>query len=355
MSTVRVNAEHPYSVEIDYGSLSRLPGLVGQATRVAVIYGEPLAEAALTVSQLVGSENVAVLSIEVPAGEAAKTPEVLVECWRALAEAGFTRADLIIGVGGGATTDLAGFVADSWLRGVPYLSIPTTVLAMVDAAVGGKTGIDLPEGKNLVGAFWAPAAVVVDLEVLDTLPRNEILTGFAEIVKAGFIARPEILEILEADVDAATDPSTPEFRRCIELAIEMKAEVVGKDFREAGLREILNYGHTLAHAIEHAERYRWRHGAAVSIGMVFAAELSRLAGRLSDETVQRHRDILESLSLPTSYPGGRWPTLLATMQRDKKTRSGMLRFIVLDDIARPTIMSAPDDSLLFAAYQEIAD
>jgi len=156
-------------------------------------------------------------------------------------------------------------------------------------------------------------------------------------------------------VDAATDPSTPEFRRCIELAIEMKAEVVGKDFREAGLREILNYGHTLAHAIEHAERYRWRHGAAVSIGMVFAAELSRLAGRLSDETVQRHRDILESLSLPTSYPGGRWPTLLATMQRDKKTRSGMLRFIVLDDIARPTIMSAPDDSLLFAAYQEIAD
>jgi 3-dehydroquinate synthase len=151
------------------------------------------------------------------------------------------------------------------------------------------------------------------------------------------------------------DPTSESFRRCVELAVDMKAKVVGEDFREGGLREILNYGHTLGHAIEHAERYRWRHGAAISVGMVFAAELSRLAGRLPDAVASRHREILETLGLPTSYRAGAWPTLLATMQRDKKARGGMLRFIVLDDLARPSVMQAPDESLLFAAYQEVGE
>jgi len=204
-----------------------------------------------------------------------------------------------------------------------------------------------------VGAFWAPRAVICDLDLLRTLPENEALAGFAEVVKAGFIKYPEILDIVEADPAKAIDVGTPEFRRCIELAIQMKADVVGEDFREAGLREILNYGHTLAHAIEHAERYRWRHGAAVSVGMMYAAELSRLAGRLSDEAVDRHRRVLELLGLPTTYRLGAWQTLLATMQRDKKARGGMLRFILLDDIAKPTVLQAPDESLLFAAYQEV--
>jgi 3-dehydroquinate synthase len=225
---------------------------------------------------------------------------------------------------------------------------------MVDAAVGGKTGVNTAEGKNLVGAFWAPRAVVCDLGLLDSLSRNELVAGFAEVVKAGFIWSPEILEFVEADPDSAVDPHSDAFPRCNELAIRMKAQVVGEDLREAGLREILNYGHTLGHAIEHAERYRWRHGAAISVGMVFAAELSRLAGRLPDAAAQRHRDILSSLGLPTSYRAGAWPQLLATMQRDKKSRGGMLRFIVLDDIARPTVLQAPDESLLFAAYQEVA-
>ncbi len=141
--------------------------------------------------------------------------------------------------------------------------------------------------------------------------------------------------------------------RLVELAIDMKARVVGEDLREAGLREVLNYGHTLGHAIEHAERYRWRHGAAISVGMVFAAELSRLAGRLSDDVAQRHRTVLESLGLPTTYRAGAFQTLKATMQRDKKSRGSMLRFIVLDDLARPTVLQAPDESLLFAAYQEV--
>src|SRR5690606_22551041 len=225
---------------------------------------------------------------------------------------------------------------------------------MVDAAVGGKTGINTAEGKNLVGAFWAPRAVLCDLELLDGLPRNEILAGYAEVVKAGFIAEPEILELVEADAARASDPTTPEFRRAVELAIGMKARVVGEDFTEQGLREILNYGHTLGHAIEHAERYQWRHGAAVAIGMVYAAELARLTGRLPDAVVDRHRRVLDSLDLPTSYPAGRWPTLLATMRRDKKARGAMLRFIVLDDIGRPTVLQGPDESLLFSADQEIA-
>ena len=355
ITTISVASTPGYDITVGNGVIAQLgDALPTGAKKVLIVHTATVGAEAEKLRVALSGER-EVLLAEIPDAETGKRIEVAAFCWQIMGQADFTRNDAVVALGGGAVTDLAGFVAATWLRGVKVVQVPTSVLGMVDAAVGGKTGINTNEGKNLVGAFWAPAAVVVDLEVLDTLPRNEILTGFAEIVKAGFIARPEILEILEADVDAATDPSTPEFRRCIELAIEMKAEVVGKDFREAGLREILNYGHTLAHAIEHAERYRWRHGAAVSIGMVFAAELSRLAGRLSDETVQRHRDILESLSLPTSYPGGRWPTLLATMQRDKKTRSGMLRFIVLDDIARPTIMSAPDDSLLFAAYQEIAD
>lgn len=224
---------------------------------------------------------------------------------------------------------------------------------MVDAAVGGKTGINTAEGKNLVGAFYAPAVVVMDLDLLDTLPRNETLAGFAEIVKCGFVGEPEILEIIEADVDAVTDPTSPQFRRVLELSVGLKARVVSADFKESGLRETLNYGHTLGHAIEHAERYRWRHGAAISVGMVFAAELGRLAGSLSDAVVDRHRSILTSLSLPIDYPLGRWQTLLATMQRDKKARAGMIRFIVLDDVGKVTTLNGPDEALLFAAYQEV--
>ena len=165
---------------------------------------------------------------------ARKRVEVAAFCWQILGQTDFTRSDAVIGLGGGATTDLAGFVAATWLRGIDVVQIPTTVLGMVDAAVGGKTGINTAEGKNLVGAFHAPRAVLCDLDTLDGLPQNEILAGYAEIAKAGFIAEPEILDIIEADVDAATDPATPQFRRAIELAIAMKARIVGEDFTEQG-------------------------------------------------------------------------------------------------------------------------
>ncbi|MGV9193022.1 3-dehydroquinate synthase [Microbacterium sp. MC2] len=355
-TTITVAGDSPYDITIGRGILSTVRAALAPATqRVLVVHPPTLAERAAALrADLMAAGDLQVLLAEVPDAEQGKRVEVAAFCWQVMGQADFTRTDAVIGFGGGAVTDLAGFVAATWLRGVDVVQVPTTVLGMVDAAVGGKTGINTAEGKNLVGAFWPPRAVICDLELLDSLSEHERVAGFAEVVKAGFIWYPEILDLIEADPKAAVDPATPAFRRCIELAIDMKARVVGEDLREAGLREVLNYGHTLGHAIEHAERYRWRHGAAISVGMLFAAELSRLAGRLPDTAAQRHRDILELLGLPTTYRAGAWGQLLATMQRDKKTRGSMLRFIVLDDIGKPTVLQAPDESLLFAAYQEVA-
>lgn len=355
-TTIPVTGEQEYMVTIGRGVLDRVPEALGDRVNKVLIVHTPtvgrIAEQLRASLQEIYSQ---VLLAEVPDAEAAKRVEVAAFCWQILGQADFTRTDAVIGLGGGAVTDLAGFVAATWLRGVRLVQIPTTVLGMVDAAVGGKTGINTTEGKNLVGAFYAPAAVICDIELLTTLPKNEILAGFAEVAKCGFIAEPEILDMLEADVDQATDPATPEFQRVVELAIGVKARVVSHDFREGGLREILNYGHTLGHAIEHAERYQWRHGVAISIGMMYAAELGRMAGTLSDEAVERHRRILGSLTLPLAYPLGRWQGLLAAMQRDKKARAGMLRFIVLDDIAKPRVLAGVDESMLQFAYQEIAN
>ncbi|MCU1437655.1 MAG: 3-dehydroquinate synthase [Naasia sp.] len=343
-----------YDVLVGRNLTGHLVAALGSGVRQVLIIHPPTlgARAEQLRERLQG--NYEVLLAEVPDGESAKRIEVASFCWQILGQADFTRSDAVIGFGGGAVTDLAGFVAATWLRGVALFQLPTTVLGMVDAAVGGKTGINTAEGKNLVGAFYAPRGVFADLDHLETLPRNEILAGFAEVAKCGFIGAPEILDILEADVERAVDPTTDEFRRVVELSIRLKAEVVAEDFTENGRREILNYGHTLAHAIEHAERYQWRHGAAVAVGMVYAAELARLAGRLSDDAADRHRRILGSLGLPLDYPAGRWPSLLATMRRDKKARGAMLRFIVLDDIGKPTVLRGPEDQLLFTAYQEIA-
>lgn len=348
-----VEGTDPYTITVGRGILHLVREALGAGVQKVLIVHPPTLGAAAAELRETLTGSYQVLLAEIPDAETGKRVEVAAFCWQIMGQADFARSDAVIGFGGGAVTDLAGFVAATWLRGVQLIQVPTTVLGMVDASVGGKTGINTNEGKNLVGAFYAPSAVIADLDTLSTLGRNEILAGFAEAAKCGFIAEPEILDLIEADVDRATDPQSDEFRRIVELAIALKARVVSADFKESGLREILNYGHTLGHAIEHAERYQWRHGAAIAVGMVFAAELSRLAGRLSDEAVDRHRRVLELLTLPTEYPVGRWNTLLATMQRDKKARSGMLRFIVLDDIAKPSVLTGPENSLLFAAYQEI--
>ena len=352
---IRVEGAQGYAIRVGHGLVSQVADALPEGSRkVLIVHPPTLQKQADALRESLRGER-EVLLAEIPDAEAGKRIEVAAFCWQIMGQADFTRTDAVIGFGGGAVTDVAGFVAATWLRGVAVVQVPTTVLGMVDAAVGGKTGVNTNVGKNLVGAFWAPHAVLCDLDLLQTLPRNEVLAGYAEVVKAGFIWFPEILDIVEADHERATDVTTPEFRRTIELAIRMKADVVGQDFREAGVREYLNYGHTLGHAIEHAERYQWRHGAAVSVGIMFAAELSRLAGRLSDDAVDRHRRILTSLGLPTTYRLGAWRQLLATMQRDKKARAGYLRFIVLDDIAKPTVMQAPDESLLYSAYLEVGE
>ncbi len=358
-TTISVTGQDAYDITVGRDILDQVSAALAPSVRkVLVVHPPTLADRAAELRDRILADTSEgpreVLLAEIPDAEQGKRIEVAAFCWQVMGQADFTRTDAVIGFGGGAVTDLAGFVAATWLRGVQLIQVPTTVLGLVDAAVGGKTGVNTNEGKNLVGAFWAPRAVIGDLDQLTSLSANEATAGFAEVVKAGFIWAPEILDIVEADPQRAVDPTTDEFRRAVELAIDMKAKVVSEDFREGGQREILNYGHTLGHAIEHAERYRWRHGAAVSIGMMYAAELSRLAGRLPDEAAERHRSVLESLGLPTTYRGGAWPTLLATRQRDKKARGGMLRFILLDDIAKPTVLQAPDESLMFAAYQEIA-
>jgi 3-dehydroquinate synthase len=352
-TTITVPGVDSYEIVVGRDILSTLPALIGpDARKVLIVHPATLGARAERLREVL-STDFEVLLAEIPDAENGKRVEVAAFCWQVMGQSDFTRTDLVIGFGGGAVTDLAGFVAATWLRGIRLINVPTTLLGMVDASIGGKTGINTNEGKNLVGAFHAPAGVVVDLDTLEGLSQMEILAGFGEVVKCGFIGEPEILDIIERNVDVATNSSSDEFRRMVELSIGLKARVVGQDFKENGLREILNYGHTLGHAVEYAERFQWRHGAAVAIGMVYAAELARLTGRLPDSAVDRHRNILTSLQLPISYPVGRWQTLLSVMKRDKKARGALLRFIVLDDIGKPTVLTGPDESLLFAAYQEI--
>ena len=353
---ITITGENGYDVVIGRALLDEVSAAVGKlAKKVLVVHPIGLANSAELLREKLVADGYEALLAGVPDSEEAKRVEVAAFCWGIMGQTDFTRTDAVIGFGGGSTTDLAGFVAATWLRGVRLIQVPTTLLGMVDASVGGKTGINTTEGKNLVGVFHAPAAVIIDLDTLISLPRNELLAGFAEVVKYGFIADERILEIIEADVAAATNPESQVFSELIERSVAIKARVVSEDFKESGLREILNYGHTLGHAIELAERYKWRHGAAISIGMVFVAELARLAGRLSDEVVDRHRSILQSLGLPITYRDDKWPQLLAAMQRDKKSRAGQLRFVVLDAIGKPTIMNAPATELLHASFQEICD
>jgi len=351
--TVSNASQGNYPVVVGPGAMEDIPQHIpGDAKKLLIIHAPALARIAEQMKEDLSGER-EVFLVELPDAEAAKRVEVAAFCWGILGQLDFQRNDAILGLGGGATTDLAGFVAAAWLRGVALIQVPTTVLAMVDAAVGGKTGVNTQEGKNLVGVFYSPRAVIADTDVLAGLGENEVKAGMAEVVKCGFISDPTILDVLEANPEEALDTASEVFVELVKRAVAVKAEVVGDDFRESGLREILNYGHTLGHAIEHAERYQWRHGAAISIGMVFAAELSRMVANLSDEDVERHRRILGGLGLPLDYPQGRWRTLLATMQKDKKARGGVVRFVVLDAPGKPRVLAIPDESVLFAAYQEL--
>jgi 3-dehydroquinate synthase len=365
-SVLHVAGAAPYDVLVGRGLAGRLPGVVGdRVQRVAFLFAAELEELAAPVLDAI-RPRYDVLALGLPSGEQAKSADVLHQCWEALGEAGFTRSDAVVTFGGGATTDVGGFVAATWLRGVRVVHVPTTLLAMVDAAVGGKTGINTGAGKNLVGAFHEPAGVLVDLDTLLTLPREELVAGMGEVVKCGFIADPEILRLVETDPAASTDPAGTVLPELVERAIRVKIDVVVADLKETGTpsdslgaghpgREALNYGHTLAHAIERAEDYRVRHGEAVAIGCVFAAELARRTGRLDDATAARHAAVFGSVGLPTTYEGAAsFDDLLATMRVDKKARGNTLRFLVLDGLARPGVLEGPAETDLRAAYATVA-
>ena len=363
MSSTRLSVAtaSPYDVVIGNGVLGKLGELLGEGvTRVAIIHPALLIERAHHLRDPLVANGIDVHLIEVPGGEAAKQADVVAFCWDILGRTGFTRSDAIVGLGGGTTTDLAGFVAASWLRGVKFVTVPTTILGMVDAALGGKTGINTEAGKNLVGAFHEPAGVLCDLDTLSTLPTAEVRSGLAEIIKCGFISDPTILDLVEAAPGAALDVSGPILSELITKGIAVKADTVARDLRESGVgsdgsigREALNYGHTLGHAIERHENYTVRHGEAISVGMVFAAELSRLSGRISPELVARHRHILGLVGLPTTYRSGVFDELLAAMRLDKKSRGSQLRYVILESLDHPVILAGPDEEMLRAAYAQI--
>jgi len=352
-TTIRVGGERPYDVVVGNGVMTHLPALTGdQAATVVLIHAQGLESLAARAARALASAGRTVHCEPVPAGEAAKDISVAAALWSRLAAHRVSRWDSIIAVGGGAVTDLAGFVAATWLRGVRAVLVPTTLLAIVDAAVGGKTAINIAAGKNLVGAFHPPAGVLADLDALATLPRREYVSGMAEVIKAGFIADPAILGLIEQDPAGATAPGGPHERELVERAIRMKAGVVAADLREAGQREMLNYGHTLGHAIERAEDYAIPHGEAVAVGMMFAAAVGRLAGRLDHATAARHGEVLSAVGLPTKYLGRSWPELRETMAVDKKARGRQLRLVVLDGLARPGILADPPEELLARAFKE---
>ena len=351
---VQVGGERPYEVVIGTGVLGELPSLIGRDARtVVVVHASSLGEIARPACRALENAGYLVRAEAIPDGEAAKDVTVAANLWSRLAAHHVTRCDALVGVGGGAVTDLAGFTAATWLRGIRHVLVPTTLLAVADAAIGGKTGINVPAGKNLVGAFHSPIGVLADLSALASLPAAEYRSGLAEVIKAGFIADPVILDLIGADPASAAIPGGPAERELVERAVRMKAAVVSADPREAGRRETLNYGHTLGHAIERAEGYRIRHGEAVSIGMVCAAAVARLAGRLDAATADLHRQVLSAVGLPTGYRADAWPALRDTMAVDKKARGARLRLVVLDGLARPGILDDPPEELLEQAYAEV--
>ncbi|KQS64953.1 3-dehydroquinate synthase [Modestobacter sp. Leaf380] len=353
LQRVTVAGDAPYDVVIGAGAVRELPLLTGTvlagATRAAVVHTASLAALAGAVVEVLQTAGLAAEALVVPDGEQAKTAEVAAGLWGELGRLGLTRSDVVVGVGGGAVTDLAGFVAATWLRGVRVVQVPTSLLGMVDAAVGGKTGINTAAGKNLVGAFHPPVAVLVDTDSLAGLPDAEFRSGLAEVVKCGFIADGAVLELLGADPTGRA--ATTEL---ITRAVQVKADAVGEDLYDTGRREFLNYGHTLAHAIEKTEDFGWRHGEAVAVGLVFAAELGVAAGRLSRAEADRHRELVAAMGLPTTYAGD-FDQLRGVMAIDKKSRGASLRFVVLDGLGRPGILTDPDEAWLRAAWAAVEE
>jgi 3-dehydroquinate synthetase len=367
-----------YPVLIGSGLVDRLDELLPElpgAEGAAVVSSPPLAAVAGRVGEALTRRGLAVHQLEVPVGEEAKRLAVVAGLYERLAEIPARRADPVVAVGGGATTDVAGFAAATWLRGVPLVNVPTTVLAMVDAAVGGKTGVDLEAGKNLVGSFHQPVAVVADLDTLAGLPTAEVRSGLAEVAKAGLVGDPALAEALArlAGPAVAGDPAA--LAPLVEGAVRVKAAVVGADEHEDGGawgapvgrsegsgeprggapvgRLALNYGHTLGHALERLAGYRGlRHGEAVALGMVFAARVAEAVGLARPGLADGHVELLAAVGLPVGGVRLDPDRVLAAMATDKKQRKG-LRLVLLRELGQPEVVTNPDRQVLVAAIRSL--
>lgn len=341
MKEILIKAEHEYAVCVGANWRETVTEISKNYSKVLILAPRVIVEA-LGLKSL-ESKSLAIFTL--PEGEDQKSAKTLEEIWSHCAQISLTRKDVIVAIGGGATTDIGGFAAATWLRGIDWYAIPTTVAGMVDAAIGGKTGMNTPAGKNLVGAFYSPKSVCIDFSLLKTLPKREIQAGMAEVIKCGFISDPQILELV-IDYEANIE-------ELIERSIQVKADVVSVDFKEGKLREILNYGHTLGHAIEKRENYKWRHGEAISIGLVFAAELGQICAGLDREIVDRHRSILTRFDLPVAYQKMAFEELLGYMSNDKKSRNSKLRFIAISKLGEPVWLEEVTSDQIALAYERI--
>ena len=351
METLRIAlGERAYPVHIGTGILDEAAlyrAHLGSG-KVAVITDHVVAPLYLErVRRALRSAGAQVVEIVVQGGEAAKAWQPLDGVFDALLAARCGRDTLVVALGGGVIGDLAGFAAAVYQRGVPFIQVPTTILAQVDSAVGGKTAINHPRGKNMIGAFHQPRAVIADVATLGTLPERELRAGFAEVIKHGLIRDAAFLAWLEANLEKLLAKDAAALAHAVRRSVEIKAQVVESDERETGERALLNFGHSFGHAIEAATGYgEWLHGEAVAAGMAMAAELSRRLGLLADADAARVRRVLDQAGLPVVGPAVAPDRMLELMRVDKKAAEGKMRFVVLEAIGRAALRSGVDERLV---------
>jgi 3-dehydroquinate synthase len=356
VQSLRVNlGERSYDIEIGGGNLPRLGAFVaarGKATHAVVITDEHVQEPyAVQATESLVREGIDVDLIAVPPGETSKSVETATDLWRGIVNLGADRKSIVVAVGGGVVGDLAGFVAATFARGLRFFQAPTTLLSQVDSSVGGKVGINLPEAKNMVGAFHQPAGVLIDTATLVSLPAVEFRSGMAEVVKYGVILDAEFFAYLESHVEEINARNEETLAYVVARCCQLKAHVVQHDEREeTGLRAILNYGHTFGHAFESLSGYgKMTHGEGVSIGMCCAARLARRLGRIDDGFIERQQKLLEAFGLPTAVPNLDRTKLIEAMQHDKKVQHGNLKFVLPNRIGHVESVGEVDTKEVAAA------
>ena len=358
-TSIRVGlADRSYDIEIGRGNLAKLADFVQRRRKCAhavLITDDNVAPLhAKTAAQSLSAGGIRTDVLTVPAGEASKSAAQAEKLWNDLARLKADRKTIVIAVGGGVIGDLAGFIAATYARGLDFLQVPTTLLAQVDSSVGGKVGINLPSAKNIVGAFWQPAGVLIDLDCLTTLPEREYRAGLAEVVKYGVILDADFFAYLERNIPQLNARASDVLEHIVARSCQLKADVVQRDERElTGERAALNYGHTFCHAIETVTGYnRFLHGEAVAIGMICASRLAQSLGRIEAMITERQRTLLDQLRLPTELPGDLDPAaLLSAMQHDKKAEQGRLRFILPRRLGAVEMVGGVEEALVIEAMR----